>query len=377
MRFFKRFLVAMLCMAVLCSTATAAGESLALTYEKITQDGFVADSLNGVDAMYNLYGPTLYCVDLVSRYYEQVYGMEIQFHANPYVKVDGAASSEYWLEETEVPKTGDILYGSAGARGRGYNHWALVKSYDPATGVITVFEQNWRWNGNAGVDRQIAWPSRYYECFTLKSTSGVPEAMLPAAHQRSAWADEAVLQAQNDGVAIVADGYQTSVTAADFCAMLEKQIAAQTGLALDAEQDPCTAAADMGLAAAGLNADAPVSWTLATNLLRGAADLMGGDGQSLLGLEVDEDADQIFLGANALVVPASPNADSGSVSVEQAIALTMWIGVHGGDSFAVTPALARMAVEAPQQQTNVLANVISASMDNMFVTRTADYYTGR
>ena len=49
-----------------------------LQFLKITQDGFVADTLNGVDAEYNLTGRTLYCVELVEKYYKTLYGLTVR-----------------------------------------------------------------------------------------------------------------------------------------------------------------------------------------------------------------------------------------------------------------------------------------------------------
>ena len=52
-----------------------------------------------------------------------------------------------------APQPGDIAYASAEARERYGNHYAIVKSVDDAGGTVTLFEQNWIWDGKAGVNR--------------------------------------------------------------------------------------------------------------------------------------------------------------------------------------------------------------------------------
>ena len=37
-------------------------------------------------------------------------------------------SSDLYFEKTTDPQPGDVMFGSAAARGKGYNHWALVKA---------------------------------------------------------------------------------------------------------------------------------------------------------------------------------------------------------------------------------------------------------
>ena len=77
----QRLLAAALCLlllAVLLVPASAAEGTISCTYVRITGDGFVADTMNGVESLYNLYGPTLQCVELITRYYQEVYGLEIR-----------------------------------------------------------------------------------------------------------------------------------------------------------------------------------------------------------------------------------------------------------------------------------------------------------
>lgn len=162
-----RLLAALGCMLILASLilpASAAEGTIDCTYLTITGDGFVADTMDGVEARYNLYGPTLYCVELITRYYAEVYGLEIRCSGGAPAVLN---NPDLYFEKTDNPQPGDVMYGSAAARGKGYNHWALVKSNNGAS--LTLFEQNWRWNGQAGVNRVIEYPTACYEIYTLKS----------------------------------------------------------------------------------------------------------------------------------------------------------------------------------------------------------------
>ena len=63
------FLAAALCAACLTTAALAGDESLHTDYVEITCDGFAADSLDGVEAIYNLTTASPDCLDYVQRYY--------------------------------------------------------------------------------------------------------------------------------------------------------------------------------------------------------------------------------------------------------------------------------------------------------------------
>ncbi len=225
MRRWQRLLAAMGCLTLLPALAVpaaAAETTLDCTYVTITGDGFVADTMNGVDALYNLNGPTLYCVDLVLRYYEEVYGLELRC-------TDGAPvvlnNDDLYFAETDSPKPGDVLYGSAAARDKSYNHWALVKSCDGET--MTLFEQNWRWNGQAGVDREIAFPNDCYVAYTLCSRSGAEITPVEGSVAiASEWAATYLAQAEENGIATLETDFQSSVTRADFCQMALNVLAA-------------------------------------------------------------------------------------------------------------------------------------------------------
>jgi hypothetical protein len=169
-----RTLALALCVLLVFSGAAIASDetTMSVEYVPITGDGFVADTLNGVDALYNLTGPTYYCTELIVRYYKTLYDLDVIFNDGPEVK----GNSNYWFEKTDSPQPGDVLYADASARAAGSNHAALVKTVND--GSLTLIEENWSWNGQAGINRTVAWPGCCYTAYTLRSSSGTPSPKL-------------------------------------------------------------------------------------------------------------------------------------------------------------------------------------------------------
>jgi len=205
--------VLMLCVLTLCACmqTSAYERTLDCTYMKISGDGFVADTFNGVEARYNLYGRRLYCTELVERYFEEVFGLDVDCRgsAGPIV-VD---NENYWFERTETPQVGDVLFASARARGVGYNHWAICKSVNAENGTMTLFEQNWRWNGKAGVNRTISHTDSCYVAYQLMSADG---RVLSPVEEAARAAEEALLVQRQ----VVVDAKQTAMAQAQSAAML-------------------------------------------------------------------------------------------------------------------------------------------------------------
>ena len=179
------FLAAALCAACFTTAALAGDESLHTDYVEITCDGFAADALDGVEAIYNLTTASPDCLDYVQRYYREVYGLELQAVGhNIWITNDDT----YYFERTSDPQPGDIGYATAEERERGCGHYVLCKEADEAAGTITLIEQNWIWNGQAGVNRTISVDS-CYTFYTLTSYDGSrPEAQEPT--EEEAWQDE-------------------------------------------------------------------------------------------------------------------------------------------------------------------------------------------
>ena len=95
------FLAAALCAACFTTAALAGDESLHTDYVEITCDGFVADALDGVEAIYNLTTASPDCLDYVQRYYREVYGLELQAVGhNIWITNDDT----YYFERTSDPR---------------------------------------------------------------------------------------------------------------------------------------------------------------------------------------------------------------------------------------------------------------------------------
>lgn len=211
-----RVVVLMLCIAALCACVqvSAYEKTLDCTYLKITGDGFVADTFNGVQARYNLYGKKLYCTELVERYFKEVFGLNVNCRGAGGPVVVG--TDKYWFRETDTPQPGDVLFGSARARGVGYNHWAICKTVDAENGVMTLFEQNWRWNGKAGVNRVIPYTDNCYVAYELVSAEG--RVLTPAEQaEQTAQAEAQAMVVQRQAVE---DAKETVLAQAQSAAML-------------------------------------------------------------------------------------------------------------------------------------------------------------
>lgn len=235
-------LALLLCLTSLGVCAQAADVTLDITFLPITEDGFVADTMDGVDALYDLGGGPL-CSELIERYYAQVYGVDVQLGGAPVV-----TGGTGHFEETDVPQHGDILYASAEARGS-CAHYALCRSVDESAGTVTLFEQNWSWNGQAGIDRVIPLDG-CYTYYTLVGGEKQPEhapeedAEAPDAGSwydedrfdptslgtPSGWAEGYVELASELGIlAGLTSDYRSAITRGEFAQMVVDACEALTG----------------------------------------------------------------------------------------------------------------------------------------------------
>lgn len=175
------FLACALCLCAFSSSALAAGETVRSTYVKITGDGFVADTFCGVPAYYNL-SSDIQCNEYIMRFYRQAYGLEVYAYFGFGLQM---VSPGYDFKKTSSPKPGDVYYSPAEKRGKSYDHWAIVKSYDASARTITVIEQNYSYTKNgaphASVNRVVRFPYSTYDVYTPISTTGgaVPALDLP------------------------------------------------------------------------------------------------------------------------------------------------------------------------------------------------------
>ncbi len=108
----------------------------------ITKDGFVADSFNGVDALYrkgyNDGSSTTYsCAAYIKRYYSEVYGVSV----SNLLSGRTPAASKGTFKLVKTPEAGDIV---ACASTGSSNHWAIVKQVNDDN-TVTLIEQNWKW----------------------------------------------------------------------------------------------------------------------------------------------------------------------------------------------------------------------------------------
>lgn len=141
------------------------------TYVEIEGKNFVADTFYGVKALYNEGGPTLYCNELVIRFYKEAYGLDISAGTSGI----SMKSEGYKFVTSSNPKPGDVVYVSAAMRGTS-DHWAIVK-YNNGDHLV-LFEQNVVNGGKAGVERKLKYPSDSYKLYTPVSTGEKPDPVL-------------------------------------------------------------------------------------------------------------------------------------------------------------------------------------------------------
>ena len=216
-RAMRRMIAALICALMLGAVVSAADKEATLdcTYIPITSDGFVADTFCGVEARYNLTGPTYFCSELVERFYREVYVLNV-ITSDGTITVSGSKGLVF--VRTDTPAPGDIAYASGPARGSAYNHYALVKSVDPARQTVTLFEQNWGWDGKAGINRVIPYDGGCYDFFTL-SGPGSEAYTLSAFDAQSASPDSAAQEPARSAPA--ADDSEPATDAAPLSWLME------------------------------------------------------------------------------------------------------------------------------------------------------------
>lgn len=177
----KRAAVAVLCAAVMIVSG-AVPKAFADWYDdiesgysvEIVGQNFVADTFCGVKAYYNETGNSVYhCGELVERFYREAYGLDVEIRSTePRLRMN---TPGYKLVTPDFPKAGDVVFVSAAMRGT-YDHWAIVKYY--SDGYLVLFEQNVVYNGTAGVERKLKYPSDSYVIFSPVSEGEKPAPVL-------------------------------------------------------------------------------------------------------------------------------------------------------------------------------------------------------
>ncbi len=368
----QRVFAAIGCLLILVSLAipvSAAEGTISCTYVPITGDGFVADTMNGVEARYNLYGPTLYCVELVVRYYAEVYGLEIRC-------ADGGPTvlnnDDLYFEETTNPQPGDVMYGSAAARGKSYNHWALVKSNNGSS--LTLFEQNWRWNGQAGINREIEYPTTYYKIYTLKSRSGAEiQPVSGSVAVASTWAESYIDRAAEAGIASLETDYQANVTREDFCQMA-LNVLRNYGVEPMEDGTACEEAAELGLVS-NLNGEDALTRQEAAVITYRVAKRIGGSSETdLSALESYNDADTIADWAKEAVAQLTACGlmsgsegsfnPTGTMTNEQAVALMVRVDENPNPTVTY-----RSSGAAAKNAGTAAENLVSLGAGDMMISR--------
>ena len=210
----KRLLPVILAIALLSaiSPAALASESsdiISSSWKTIEPTGTtVVDTIDGVEARYSMEGGRGFsCRELVTRYYSEARNIRMfDGHDLP------SSSEKGWYFKTltpnDTPKPGDVVYWPVELRDKDYSHWALVKSY--SNGVITLIEQNWKWENKAGFDRKIKYPGTSYYVYTAELDTP------------SGWAHNTVTEAEALSLinSSVYTRWQANVTRSDFCSLL-------------------------------------------------------------------------------------------------------------------------------------------------------------
>lgn len=147
------------------------------TYVKIKGKNFAADTFHGVKALYNEGGPTLYCNELIIRFYKEAYGLDVSAGISGIsMETDG-----YKFVTPKNPKPGDVVYVSAAMRDS-TDHWAIVK-YNNGDHLV-LFEQNVKSGGSAIVERKLKYPSDSYKLYTPVSTGEKPDPVLKGSSEK-------------------------------------------------------------------------------------------------------------------------------------------------------------------------------------------------
>ena len=109
----------------------------------ITKEGFVADSFQGIDALYRKgrsdgSSTTYSCAAYIKRFYKEIYGVSV----NNLFAGRTPNSSKGTFKLVKTPESGDIVSCPSSS---GSNHWAIVKQVNDDN-TVTLIEQNWKWS---------------------------------------------------------------------------------------------------------------------------------------------------------------------------------------------------------------------------------------
>lgn len=126
------------------SDGAAASDKKKVSYAEktltVTKAKFVADTFNGVEAIYRPgsndgSNATYSCAAFIKKYYKEIYDVSVYnlFGGSTPRTYDGRKFSS-----VSTPKVGDIAYRNG--------HWSIVKKV--AGKNVVLIEQNWKWQQN-------------------------------------------------------------------------------------------------------------------------------------------------------------------------------------------------------------------------------------
>ncbi len=105
----------------------------------ITKSKFIADTFNGVDAIYRPRkndgrDATYSCAAFIKKYYKTIHEVSVY---NLYAGSTPRTYEGVTFKSVKTPKAGDIAYANS--------HWAIVKKVDQANNKVVLIEQNWKY----------------------------------------------------------------------------------------------------------------------------------------------------------------------------------------------------------------------------------------
>ncbi|WP_343208368.1 hypothetical protein [Anaerolentibacter hominis] len=136
------FAIFALLFATALTIAPSAQSSAAEKTITIKKSGYVADTFNGVDAIYRPGGSdgsdsTYSCAAYVKKYYKEIYGTSL---SNMFASATPISDNDTLIKVTEA-NVGDIVKEYTD---HGTCHWSIVKEVNE-DGTFVVIEQNFKW----------------------------------------------------------------------------------------------------------------------------------------------------------------------------------------------------------------------------------------
>lgn len=209
-RIWSRIFLVVLCLALLAGNVFAGETTLILRFRPIDSGLCAIDSIYGVSASYQN-GTTIYCSELVTRFYQALYGVDVLVGDGPIVTGDDADT--YWFETTTSPVAGDVALCGPGQARQGLSALRarqICKRQGPH-GHADGAELSW--TAARPTKRTIPYSDDCYVFYSLRCASGKAKMTVPEADTVSPWAKSAVQRADALGVTSgLVGGYRRTIT---------------------------------------------------------------------------------------------------------------------------------------------------------------------